>query len=328
MLRSACVRQHVIYLSARDIPIEQILAGTQLQATDINDPTFDVSLEDCYKVLENSRGLSDDPALGFHLGSGIGFSELGIIGYALTSATTLNQALTLWNDYVNSPLGFPLDSQLEIIDDHCWGISTATRGNSLSVNRLSLEEYIAMGRSFCSFLLDREPSLKFIEFAFPEPDYIDVYRQYFPCPMSFNAERNRIMVEGIALDTPLRSANEEVRTLCLNHYSQLKKQISRHGNISTRLKNALMLMGSIPDLDSAATRLNMSPRSLRRHLKEENTTFQKVLDEFRRDLACEYLKTGAISVKEMAYLLGFSREGNFRRAFKNWTGMTVGQYSE
>ncbi len=71
---------------------------------------------------------------------------------------------------------------------------------------------------------------------------------------------------------------------------------------------------------------NMSARTLRRHLRNEGTTFQQVLDEFRRDLAREYLHTGAISVKEIAYLLGFSSEGNFRRAFKSWVGETVGQY--
>jgi AraC-like DNA-binding protein len=70
----------------------------------------------------------------------------------------------------------------------------------------------------------------------------------------------------------------------------------------------------------------MSARSLRRHLHDENTSFQIILDEFRADLATEYLVAGMMSAKEVAFLLGFAQVDAFRRAFKAWTGQTVGAF--
>jgi AraC-like DNA-binding protein len=61
-------------------------------------------------------------------------------------------------------------------------------------------------------------------------------------------------------------------------------------------------------------------------LQDEGTSFQRVLDEFRTDLAREYLGAGMMPAKEVAYLLGFSQVDAFRRAFKAWTGQTVGHF--
>jgi AraC-like DNA-binding protein len=83
----------------------------------------------------------------------------------------------------------------------------------------------------------------------------------------------------------------------------------------------------IPDMDQAASLLNTSSRTLRRRLRSEGTTFQQVLDELRRDLAREYLASGVMATKEIAYLLGFSSSAGFCRAYTAWTGETVGDFA-
>jgi len=93
--------------------------------------------------------------------------------------------------------------------------------------------------------------------------------------------------------------------------------------MACRLRLALTAMKAVPDLDHAADFLKMSPRSLRRHLADEDTSFQIELDHFRADLAKDYLGDGVICAKEVARLLGFSHVDAFRRAFKTWTGQTI-----
>ena len=70
----------------------------------------------------------------------------------------------------------------------------------------------------------------------------------------------------------------------------------------------------------------MSARTLRRHLQEEGASYQKLVGEFRADLAQEYLRSSSISTKEVAFLLGYNDTNAFRRAFKEWTGTTVQEY--
>jgi AraC-like DNA-binding protein len=63
----------------------------------------------------------------------------------------------------------------------------------------------------------------------------------------------------------------------------------------------------------------MTERTLLRRLKDEGTTFADVLRQLREELAFQYLQRG-MCLSEVAYLLGFSDNGTFSRAFKQWTG--------
>jgi AraC-like DNA-binding protein len=63
-------------------------------------------------------------------------------------------------------------------------------------------------------------------------------------------------------------------------------------------------------------------------LHEEGHSFKTLLNEFRVDLAKEYLGTSRMTAKETAYLLGFKDSNAFRRAFKSWTGKTIHEFRE
>jgi AraC-like DNA-binding protein len=69
-------------------------------------------------------------------------------------------------------------------------------------------------------------------------------------------------------------------------------------------------------MDAVAAKMGLS----RRRLKGEGATFEKVLDELRRQMALHYLSGKKVSVNETAFLVGFSEPAAFSRAFKRWTG--------
>ena len=79
-------------------------------------------------------------------------------------------------------------------------------------------------------------------------------------------------------------------------------------------------------LDAAARALFMSGRTLSRRLGVEHTSFQRVKDEMRRDLAIQQLVKTRTSVDEIALLVGFDNTPAFHRAFRKWTGSTPGTY--
>ena len=65
--------------------------------------------------------------------------------------------------------------------------------------------------------------------------------------------------------------------------------------------------------------LGLTRQTLLRRLKAEGVTFARLLDELRRTVATECLRSG-LSVNETAYRVGFSDPAPFSRAFKRWTG--------
>ena len=66
--------------------------------------------------------------------------------------------------------------------------------------------------------------------------------------------------------------------------------------------------------------LHMSRRTLQRKLAEADLTYQQLVDDTRRDLALRYIEDPGRSLTEITFLLGFSGQSAFTRAFRRWTG--------
>jgi AraC-like DNA-binding protein len=84
--------------------------------------------------------------------------------------------------------------------------------------------------------------------------------------------------------------------------------------------------GRFPPFEEAAAMMHMSPRTLRRRLSEEGTTYQEIVHELRRQLAETYLRGNVLTVTEIAEMLGYTDVSNFRRAFVAWTGSSPAAY--
>jgi AraC-like DNA-binding protein len=81
-----------------------------------------------------------------------------------------------------------------------------------------------------------------------------------------------------------------------------------------------------PRRTGIARALEMSERTLQRHLEAEGTSFQRLLDDTRRELAQQYLGQTDVSLADATYLLGFGDPSSFFRASKRWFGTSPRHY--
>jgi AraC-like DNA-binding protein len=77
--------------------------------------------------------------------------------------------------------------------------------------------------------------------------------------------------------------------------------------------------------ERVALLLGLGVRTLHRRLRAEGTSYRRVVAEFRMQ-RCEAQIGRSSSAKNIAYALGFASPASFHRAFKRWTGCTVGEY--
>ena len=75
-----------------------------------------------------------------------------------------------------------------------------------------------------------------------------------------------------------------------------------------------------------ASRLNRSTSSLQRDLRGEGTTFRQLLEGTRRDMAERLLTSESRSIGQTAFMLGYSDQSTFTRAFRRWHGVSPGQF--
>ena len=76
-----------------------------------------------------------------------------------------------------------------------------------------------------------------------------------------------------------------------------------------------------PTIEDVADALHISSRTLQRRLQEEGSSFQRVLDDARHQLARHYLNNSVLELNEAAYLLGYEDGDSFVRAFRTWEGI-------
>ncbi len=120
-------------------------------------------------------------------------------------------------------------------------------------------------------------------------------------------------------------------------YRQLIEQAERslrslptQDDIAGELKRKLadLMARGEANADAACRALRLSRRTLQRRLKAEKTSFQKVLEEVRRELALNYLSDERLKSFDIAMLLGYSNISTFTTAFKSWYNMPPAQYRQ
>ncbi len=69
-------------------------------------------------------------------------------------------------------------------------------------------------------------------------------------------------------------------------------------------------------------------RTLQRHLARRGLSFRNLLDNTRKELSREYLVEKKLSLVDTSFLLGYSEQSAFTRAFKRWHGISPKRFQE
>lgn len=165
-----------------------------------------------------------------------------------------------------------------------------------------------------------------VEFAFPQPPGAEDFTKAFLCPVQFDCPRHRMLISHADLRTALPTHNPMVSSL---HEQLLQQHLLQLGHTSTRYRVLSEITRRLktgePRRAEIAAALHVSDRTLQRRLKEENVSYQQLLNEARMELARQYLADTRLSLAEVSDLLGFVDQSNFHRASKRWFGMAPGQ---
>ena len=160
-------------------------------------------------------------------------------------------------------------------------------------------------------------AVRFTHAGEPSPAYAEVFR----APVTFGAQHDALELEASQLDLPLASADPITSDALEAKVAQLITNVPTERNaFIDRVRHATAAdFEGAASLGVVARRMGMSARTLRRQLEHHGQTLRGVVDEVRRERADQLLEAG-VSVKEIAFALGFSEPSAFSRAYKRWTG--------
>ncbi|MGC4055198.1 MAG: AraC family transcriptional regulator [Paludibaculum sp.] len=147
--------------------------------------------------------------------------------------------------------------------------------------------------------------------------------QYFQCPIEYEAAENAVFFRQEDLARPFLTHNAELFSMIAPQLEQELTQRAAEVSFADRVRSTLkqQLAGQRPTVQILARALNMSVRSLQRRLTTDGSSFQRVLEDARRELARHYLVHSSLELNETAYLLGYEDANSFVRAFRLWEGV-------
>lgn len=166
-----------------------------------------------------------------------------------------------------------------------------------------------------------------IYLPFPEPECSELYSELFDSEITFNAKTACISLMNFKLDTPLAMADknslQQAKQICERELEKL--QIAEL--LQTRIRKYLLsFKDGFPSLIEVSRYFNMSSRNLHRQLQREGSSFSKILMSVREFVAVELLDSSAMTVQAISLTLGYSDIANFRKAFKQWTGISPSDF--
>ena len=285
-----------------------------------------VTTSELFALWRAIEAVNTDPLIGLKLGTETRIERFHPTGIAALSTQNLVAAAEQMARYkkLTAPeemlvqldeeefsIGFrwllTVHAEPQLLMDHCfsWMLTIARCGTGTQLNPLRVE------------YVQRRANLRAIE-------------RNLGCKVVDGASRNAIVFRASDATAPFVTRNTELLDMLAPQFEEQLRQYKAEDSFIELVHRSIRdrLTGQRPSIDAISQVLHMSPRTLQRRLQESGSSFQRVLDEARHQMARYYLSNSVLELNETAYLLGFEDPNSFGRAFRTWEGIPPSDWRE
>lgn len=280
--------------------------------------------EEFFALWETIAHVSGNPAVGLQIGSEDRIERYDPVAIAALYTRTFRDALLRMARYKR--LTCPEDIQVVERDGECLVHFEWLRANEVEPPSL-IDVCFAWVLSVARRGTGRKIAPLRIEFRRP-PALREHYEDHFGCRIKYNAPRNALVFRSTDVDSPFLTHNPEMLRLVAPQLEEELRDRDAGQSVVEQTKTVIkrLLAGQRPAIGEVAREMGMSQRTLQRRLTEDESSFQRVVEEARRELARHYLRHSTLELNQTAYLLGYADANSFHRAFHLWEGTSPGQW--
>ncbi len=295
------------------------------------DTRIPISTKTIETVWESVEKVIEDKNFGLILGKEVAQNYIGgnILLNVMLNCSTVGEAIEKFCKY-HAIMADVIQPKLKMHNDFAclyfkWGIPKP----DIKISKHISEALLYAGSSMLRAITDKKSIISEVRFEQPRPENISEYNRIFNAPIVFEQCRDELVIERRNFDLHVEFANPEFLETLEQFALKLLERLYSHKTWSNKvisLISNLLMRGKKVDIETISSNLAISTRNLQNKLKEEGTTYQKILDNVRKEIALDYLKKDEITIVDIAFLLGFSEQSSFNHAFKRWTGATPKEY--
>lgn len=289
----------------------------------LDDPQAFVSYGSLIRLLEHTANALQCRDFGLRLSTRQDLGILGPLGVAVRNCGTLGEAMQTASQYmfVHSPaISFApqIDGERARL---VFTILLDRVGAAVQVTELS----VGLAARTVTLLSDEPDVVAAVRFSHAPVAALSAYRAHFVAPVEFACPESAIDLELSALALPIQDASLQLRELA-EDYLELH-HTDPGAPLSTRVRLIVQRSlgtGSTSCVDVASA-LALHPRALQRQLRDEGTSFERLKDETRAELAQRYLVNRDLPMSQVAALLDYSEQSALSRSCRRWFGRSPRQ---
>lgn len=303
---------------------QRLLARADILVEALADQDNRLSFTRYVALMREAKADTNNPALALEFGAASDMRKFSVVGLISHASANMMEALIQLNRYGR------LVVDVEGIADGARFALTDTNGERwMEDRRANPDEFPEMTESTWSrFIVTSRRDFPEHTYALAAhvthaaPAYRARYEELWQVPVTFSSHWNAIRSNPSWERVQIQPDNRYVFGVLTERGDALLKGLESAETVRGKVEALIMpiLHTGEVSVETIAAKLNTSRQTLYRQLKDENATFEQVLDELRRRMALDYIAAKKVSVNETAYLVGFSDPASFSRAFKRWTG--------
>jgi AraC-like DNA-binding protein len=309
---------------SRGWDIEAMLGRAEISTDLLSEGRSRVTTQQLSAFIRQLWRATDDELLGFGL-QPVPRGTFRLLCITVLTASNLHTAIQRFDDFGRAAPGIP-PLRVEIENDQARvSIDIAEIEQPID---LLVDTLLAVTHRFLAWAIGRRIPLRLVEVPYAKPAHVDDYDLLFGAPVAFSTAGCALVFDAEVLAAPIvrdeAALNEFVRDAPAGVLTRRNYATSVASQVRKLLAGGLS--GEWLTVDEMAGELAMSPQTLRRRLRDEETSAREIKEEILRDAAIASLARGDETVAALSRRLGFSEPSAFSRAFRRWTGSPPGSY--
>ena len=313
-------------LVSRDINANDIFKKCSLDTAKLSNSSARYPVEKMRALWQCAVEASGDEGFAVAAGQRWNPTTFHALGFAWLASSTLGEAINRFSRYgrlLNDGLSYELTSNQLLYQFRISINDTDTQHAYHPGSDAGIAAFLKMARMLLG------ESFSPVEITCPhEPNGASLPLETLArCPVHYGKGYMEYVIDRHDIERKLSSGNEELtqahEKIILKHLANLDQE-----QLSTQVKLKILEQlpsGNVKEGD-IASELGLSSRTMQRRLLDEGLNFSGLLQKTRQQLATQYIKDDNLAISEIAYLLGFSDQANFTRAFKRWNGVSPTQF--
>lgn len=328
----ATICQHHVIASMHGIrqcnlPERQLLERAGINPTLLDQKDQRVHTDQVARLFKIVQETLNDEFMGFTKTPGkVGlFSTMGeLVSRCSNLGDLLSKAVSFYN-LVSEDIPMNLSQQ-----QGSATLSFVMDRPELDPQYFMTEFWLVIWHRFPSWYIGEPIRLRETHFIFDVPDHHSELKVMFPSHLQFGSQSNQLIFDAHYLEKPLVRSEQELEVFVKNAPADVMTIPGSDSTVESQIERMIKQQRSeqliFPPIHQLAGELDISVQTLHRRLKDNGTSYQKIKDNLRREIAIRKLANEGLSVESVSELVGFSEPRSFTRAFKHWTGLTPREY--